>query len=209
MLVLMLLLTHSLKPPGFNPRAYEVTAWFQAFAFTCIHLCHYVAARGSSSVNWGKDVDRDFPFFNGVASIVLSWLFSPILSGAVAAFLFVVLRGAVLRTKESFRNSLIAFPIVVGCTITINMYFILVKAGLYKFNSVDDHELERAWLQPLNLKCELRKIQSSLQEHEKRVINVLSILLSILHRFQRLLSNSTCTALRHGQLRARAHGRVG
>lgn len=86
-----------------------------------------LVARGASSVNWGKDTERDFPFVNGVASIILSWVFSPILSGVVAALLFVMLRGCVLRTKESFRNSLVAFPIVVGCTITINVYFILVK----------------------------------------------------------------------------------
>jgi hypothetical protein len=32
-----------LKGPGFNPRAYEVETWFQAFAFTC-NLYRYTEA---------------------------------------------------------------------------------------------------------------------------------------------------------------------
>jgi hypothetical protein len=32
-----------LEAPGFNPCAYEVKTWFQAFAFEC-NLCRYTAA---------------------------------------------------------------------------------------------------------------------------------------------------------------------
>jgi hypothetical protein len=33
--MLHLVVTHSLKAPGFNPCTYKVISWFQAFAFTC------------------------------------------------------------------------------------------------------------------------------------------------------------------------------
>jgi len=93
-----------------------------------------LVARGASSVNWGGEVSSEFPYLGGVSKIVLSWIFSPVLSGMSAALLFVVLRGAVLRTSKPFRNSLLAFPFVVGCTITINVYFLLVK-GLQRANT--------------------------------------------------------------------------
>jgi hypothetical protein len=33
-----------LKPPGFNPRIYEVKNWFRAFAFEWVNLYRYDAA---------------------------------------------------------------------------------------------------------------------------------------------------------------------
>jgi hypothetical protein len=35
--------THSLNAPGFDPRAYKVKNWFQAFAFSSSSLCRYTA----------------------------------------------------------------------------------------------------------------------------------------------------------------------
>ena len=86
-----------------------------------------MVARGASSVAWGKDMDPTFPWFTGVSKIVVSWIFSPILSAIAAAGLFVLIRGTVLRTKQPVRNSLIAFPIVVGATISLNIYLLLIK----------------------------------------------------------------------------------
>lgn len=86
-----------------------------------------MVARGASSVAWGKDMDPTFPWFTGVSKIVASWIFSPILSAIAAAGLFVLIRGTVLRTKQPVRNSLIAFPIVVGATISLNIYLLLIK----------------------------------------------------------------------------------
>lgn len=86
-----------------------------------------MVARGASSVNWGKDTDTTFPWFTGVSKIVASWIFSPVLSAIVAAGLFVIIRGTVLRTKQPVRNSLIAFPLVVGATVSLNIYLLLMK----------------------------------------------------------------------------------
>ena len=69
-----------------------------------------MVARGASSVAWGKDMDPTFPWFTGVSKIVVSWIFSPILSAIAAAGLFVLIRGTVLRTKQPVRNSLISVP---------------------------------------------------------------------------------------------------
>jgi sodium-dependent phosphate transporter len=86
-----------------------------------------LVARGASSIYWGSSTTESFPHVTGVLSIMLSWMLSPILSGVCAALLFVIIRSTVLRTSEPFRNALIAFPVVVGCTMTINVYFLLVK----------------------------------------------------------------------------------
>ena len=94
-----------------------------------------LVARGASSVNWGARTTDEFPWLTGVSNIILSWVFSPVLSGAVAALLFVLVRGTVLRTENPFRNALVAFPIIVGCTITVNIYFILVKGTSSRANT--------------------------------------------------------------------------
>ena len=56
-----------------------------------------MVARGASSVYWGAETTRTFPWLTGLVKIILSWVFSPILSAAAAASLFVALRVLVLR----------------------------------------------------------------------------------------------------------------
>lgn len=85
-----------------------------------------ICARGASAVTWYAPSD-EFPYVKGVASIVLSWLFSPILSGAFAAALYFIVRIAVLRSVNSYTRSWWMFPILVFLTVFINAVFIILK----------------------------------------------------------------------------------
>ena len=86
-----------------------------------------MVARGSNSVYWGKTTTRAFPWLTGVAQITLSWVFSPILSAVTASVLFVILRASVLRAKHPLHAALVAFPIIVGLTTTLNAYLLISK----------------------------------------------------------------------------------
>jgi len=85
--------------------------------------------RSSSCVIWYEKTDS-FPYFGGVAAIVISWALSPVASGLAAAFLYALTYNCVLRWKEnSFLLSKIFFPFVVAFTIGLNVVFIVLKGA--------------------------------------------------------------------------------
>ena len=86
-----------------------------------------MVARGASSVYWGDETTRTFPWLTGLAKIILSWVFSPILSAAAAASLFVALRVLVLRRADPSRAALAALPAIVGLTAALNTFLLLTK----------------------------------------------------------------------------------
>lgn len=92
-----------------------------------------VAARGWNAVTWYK-ASSTFPFMKGVASIVLSWFFSPILSGIFAAALFGTVRWVVLRNDNSYTRSWIVFPVLVFLTVVVNSFFIIFKGAKAKLS---------------------------------------------------------------------------
>lgn len=87
-----------------------------------------IALKGPQCVIWYEDKDT-FPYIGGVSGIVLSWVISPVFSAAFAAFMFSTLRSCVLRIKNSFDLCIYAFPIIVGCTITLNTFYIVYKGA--------------------------------------------------------------------------------
>ena len=90
-----------------------------------------VCARGWDAVTWYKK-SSSFPFMKGVASIVLSWIFSPVLSGIFAMLLFGSVRIAVLRSNNSYQRSWWVFPILVFLTVVVNSFFIIFKGAKAK-----------------------------------------------------------------------------
>lgn len=52
-----------------------------------------------------------FPFIGGVASLCLSWIFSPVLGAALAAVLFFLLRTFVLRHDNAYKRAFFVLPI--------------------------------------------------------------------------------------------------
>lgn len=84
--------------------------------------------RGSECVIWYKKLST-FPYIGGVSGIVLSWLFSPIFSGVIAMFLYVIVRAVVLRNPFEGKYINYMYPILVGLTVAINTFFIIYKGA--------------------------------------------------------------------------------
>uniref|UniRef100_A0A7S1X941 Phosphate transporter n=1 Tax=Tetraselmis chuii TaxID=63592 RepID=A0A7S1X941_9CHLO len=87
-----------------------------------------VTAYGSSAVVWYEPSDS-FPYMEGVAAIVLSWIISPVLSGIFSAVLFGTVRATVLRSQNSYARSWWVFPILVFVTVLVNAYFVIYKGA--------------------------------------------------------------------------------
>ena len=87
-----------------------------------------MAIKGPRCVVWYEEKDT-FPYIGGVSGIVLSWIISPFFSAIFSSLLFGGLRFFILRSKNSFNNSIYIFPGVVGTTITLNTFYIIYKGA--------------------------------------------------------------------------------
>ena len=77
-----------------------------------------IVARGVSAIHW-----------NTVVEIVISWFASPVLSGILSFLLFLFVRNCILRAKESFERALKFYPVMVGVTFAVNIFFIIYKGS--------------------------------------------------------------------------------
>lgn len=84
--------------------------------------------KGSECVIWYKPVET-FPYVGGVGGIVMSWFLSPVFSAVIAMFIFSLTRCLVLRKEFTSSRLNIAYPILIGSTITINTFFIIYKGA--------------------------------------------------------------------------------
>jgi len=105
-----------------------------------------LVAVGSDCVVWNAPSD-EFPFVKGVASIVLSWIFSPVLSGVCSSLLFLFVRTFVLRSANSTERAFIFFPFLIMFTVAMCCFYIIAK-GTKKVNALwgFDAEGEDLWL---------------------------------------------------------------
>ena len=69
----------------------------------------------------------NFPWLDGVAEIVVSWILSPVASGICAAILYGLVNKLVLAHENSYQRVKIAFPIIVGLTVGLNTSYWIVK----------------------------------------------------------------------------------
>ena len=74
--------------------------------------------------NMGWD---NFPWLDGVAEIVASWVLSPIASGICAAILYGLCKHLILKHDNAYFRAKVSFPIVVGLTTGINSAYWIVK----------------------------------------------------------------------------------
>jgi len=87
-----------------------------------------IAVKGQACVTWYKETDAEKLFIpSGVMGIVLSWVFSPVLSAIFAVGLFYTVRSVILRAKDSFNRAIKFYPILIFAAVMINMFFILSK----------------------------------------------------------------------------------
>jgi phosphate/sulfate permease len=84
---------------------------------------------GASAVQWATPDPASFPPFKGVVPIILSWFFSPVLTGIAAALIFFVLRTLVLRRKNAYNMSFWVLPPAVLVTTFINIFFVCKFPG--------------------------------------------------------------------------------
>lgn len=70
-----------------------------------------------------------FPPYKGVLIIVLSWFFSPVLTGIASAILFNLARFLVLRHDNSYKRSFFVLPFMSFLTFWVNIYFVLTKGA--------------------------------------------------------------------------------
>ena len=87
-----------------------------------------MALGGTNCVIWYKPLTT-FPYVGGVSGIVLSWVISPLFSAFLAGFLFLILRSCVLRHNFDSCRINCTYPFLIGCTITINAFFIIYKGA--------------------------------------------------------------------------------
>ena len=100
-----------------------------------------LALKGPKCVIWYAEKDT-FPYIGGVGGIVASWIVSPVFSAILSSSLFGFLRCSFLRSENSFSISKIAFPLLVGTTITLNTFYIVYKGA--KGLGLDDTPLDVA-----------------------------------------------------------------
>jgi sodium-dependent phosphate transporter len=87
-----------------------------------------IVLKGSDCVVWLKETDEDKLYIpSGVMGIVLSWVFSPVLSGIFAVLLFLLVRTLILRASNSFNKAIIFYPILICLAVFVNAFFIMSK----------------------------------------------------------------------------------
>lgn len=85
-----------------------------------------LAYGGGDAVEWITD-GGGLDSLKGVVGVIISWVVSPVLSGIIAVFFFLLVRTTVLRREESFKAGLVFMPFFYGITVAIAIFFIIYK----------------------------------------------------------------------------------
>lgn len=88
---------------------------------------------GPGGIYWAKK-KSEFPFVDGAVPIVLSWFISPVLTGAVAAGMYALIRVLVLKPANSKQRALLSLPVVVGCAFFFESFFVLFKGAKHRLH---------------------------------------------------------------------------
>ena len=70
-----------------------------------------------------------FPPYKGVLIIVLSWFFSPTLTGIASATIFALSRKLVLRSPHAYKRSFFVLPPMAFLTFWVNIFFVFTKGA--------------------------------------------------------------------------------
>uniref|UniRef100_A0A0G4HJQ5 Phosphate transporter n=1 Tax=Chromera velia CCMP2878 TaxID=1169474 RepID=A0A0G4HJQ5_9ALVE len=76
----------------------------------------FLVAGGPGAVNWPT-----------IIKIIVSWFTSPVISGLLTALLFFFVRMFLLRHRNSFERTCLFYPVLVGVTVAINVFFVIFK----------------------------------------------------------------------------------
>jgi sodium-dependent phosphate transporter len=135
-----------------------------------------MVSAGPDAVIWSSSKDT-FPYIGGVASLCLSWVFSPVLGALLAAFLFFWLRLLVLRHENAYQRAFYVLPVFVGATFFMITIFI-IKEGGSRFNWENTPYSKACWIAAIvgagtalisigwQIWVVKRKVQQDLEEKE-------------------------------------------
>jgi phosphate/sulfate permease len=105
-----------------------------------------LVAGGRKCVLWHTiDKKETFPI-KGISAVVLSWVFSPLFSGIVAAGFFWLTRTFILRSPNSFDRTYIYLPFLVGFCVFINSFYVLDKGINKQWKYIKDRTDRSAWI---------------------------------------------------------------
>lgn len=93
---------------------------------------------GPSAVNWYTWDPNLVPPFAGVVPILMSWIISPIFTGAAACLILYICRTAILRRKHAVMISIWTLPVVVALTAWINVFFVFTKGAKKTLEKSED-----------------------------------------------------------------------
>ena len=82
-----------------------------------------LVTKGKDCIIWSTNP------LQGFSGILLSWLFSPLLSGIGAAIIFSLLRYFILTSNNSFQRAVRLYPVLIFLTFFINSFFIIFKGA--------------------------------------------------------------------------------
>lgn len=86
-----------------------------------------LVAYGGNAVVWYKyDASKVFPI-GRITAVVISWVFSPVASGIVAAIFFWVARTFILRAEDSYTRAFYFLPVLMDIAAFINAFYVLDK----------------------------------------------------------------------------------
>eukprot|EP00198_Chlamydomonas_reinhardtii_P005539 XP_001694875.1 sodium/phosphate symporter [Chlamydomonas reinhardtii] len=83
---------------------------------------------GSGAVVWNDHMDA-FPYSKGLVPVICSWFVSPLMSGIASAIIFWLNRVCILRRENSTNLAIYMYPLLVGVTVFINVFFVIYKGA--------------------------------------------------------------------------------
>jgi len=85
---------------------------------------------GGSAVTWLNSEKTGLGRLkNSMVGVVASWVLSPVISAVFAVFIFLVVRTAVLRRANPYRNGLMFLPFFYSVTVAMTVFFIIYKGS--------------------------------------------------------------------------------
>ncbi|GKY96989.1 hypothetical protein MPSEU_000657800 [Mayamaea pseudoterrestris] len=94
-----------------------------------------ISAKGFHSVDWSV-----------IKKIIISWIASPLLSGAFAAIIFGAIKYLVMRAKNPYQRAYYTFPVILTIGIGIDLFYILYK-GTSNFKEFQE-KVSLKWVLP-------------------------------------------------------------
>lgn len=84
--------------------------------------------KGADGIIWTKPID-EFPYTTGFVPIVISWFTSPVISGVLAALMYLSLKYSIFKSQRNIQYIPYLLPPLVGTTVFIEALFVISKGA--------------------------------------------------------------------------------